>query len=108
TEATTWLLVTHDSRAAQPIAEVLERRGHPYHIVGLPGSDADAAPAEEALRATVSQPRPHILYLAALEESGGSAAGTLEWMQHRVLAAARKLFQLAATADARTPIWLIT
>ncbi|ABM11841.1 type I polyketide synthase [Mycolicibacterium vanbaalenii] len=108
TEATTWLLVTHDSRAAQPIAEVLERRGHPYHIVGLPGSDADAAPAEEALRATVSQPRPHILYLAALEEPGGSAAETLGWMQHRVLAAARRLFQLAATAGARAPIWLIT
>lgn len=104
-----WLLIADDSQAVQPLIDVLEARGHRHRVVGLPASDADEERLEAVLReAAADEPALRILVLSALESDTTPSMRSLLRMQHRVLGGARRLLRAAATAELRTPIWLIT
>ncbi|HEY9306074.1 MAG TPA: SDR family NAD(P)-dependent oxidoreductase, partial [Mycobacterium sp.] len=107
-EASSWLLISDDADAVQPLADVLTERGHQHRILGLPVSDAGEEQLEVELRAAAAdEPTLRIVHLAALDVATASTR-SLERMQIRVLSGTRRLFRAAAAAELRTPIWLIT
>ncbi len=108
-EGTTWLLVSDDAEAVQPLVDALTARGDRHRIVGLPVSDADADRLKDTLRtAAADEPTLRILHLAAIGSDTAPSTQSLLRMQHQVLSGTRRLFCAAAAAELRAPIWLIT
>lgn len=112
-EPVSWMLVTDEAEAIQPLVEVLAALGHRHRIVGLPVNDEDEAQlAAELQTASADEPGLRILHCAALESSLGADGATsmrsLLRMQHRILGGTQRTFRAAAAAESRTPVWVVT
>jgi len=105
-----WFIVGEDTPAIAPLIDTLSARGQSYQVVGLPASDADEQKLADTLRTLAAGDSAlRIVHVAALD--GVDAAPTtrsLLRMQHRVLAGTRRLLRAAATAEVRSPVWLVT
>ena len=108
-EGSTWLLVSDDAGAVQPLVDSLTALGHQHRILGLPVSDADEQQLEAVLRAAAEEvPTLRIVHVAALDSDTAPSMRSLSQMQHRVLGGTRRLFRAAAAAELRNPIWVVT
>lgn len=108
-EGAAWLLIGDDAAVLAPLAEALSTRGHRHRVLGLPASDIDEERLAAELSAAVrDEPALRILNVAALDSDGVTSMRSLLRMQHRVLGGTQRLFRAAATAELRTPIWVIT
>lgn len=112
-EDSTWVLIGDDTKAVQPLVDVLTARGHRHLILGLPASDSDEEKLADALRtAAVDDPTLRIVHVAALDADLSAKTGpsmrSLLRMQHLILGGTRRLFRAAIAAELRRPIWLVT
>ncbi|OBG21202.1 polyketide synthase [Mycolicibacterium celeriflavum] len=105
----TWVLVSDDSEAIQPLVDALTASGHRYQIVGLPVSDADEERLAEVLRAAAADdPTLRIAHVAAIDFETTPPMQSLLRMQHRILGGTRRLLHAAVATELRAPIWLVT
>ena len=108
-DGSAWLLVGDDADAVQPLVDALTAHGHRHRTLGLPVSDAEEEQLEVALRAAVAEESTlRILHVAALDPGAEPSMRSLLRMQHRVLAATRRLFRAAVAAELNRPIWVVT
>ncbi|GAY16417.1 type I polyketide synthase [Mycobacterium sp. shizuoka-1] len=108
-EGAAWLLIGDDAAAMRPLVDALTTHGHRHRLLGLPVSDADEERLVDELRAAVrDEPDLRILHVAALDSDVAPSMKSLLRMQHRVLGGTQRLFRAAATAELRTPIWVVT
>lgn len=107
-EGCTWLVVGDDD-AVQPLVDALTAQGQQSRILALPATDADEERLEIVLRAAAADDAPlRIVHVAALDSGTAPSMRSLLRMQHRVLAGTRRLFRVAAAAELRQPIWMVT
>ncbi|WP_319454754.1 MULTISPECIES: SDR family NAD(P)-dependent oxidoreductase [unclassified Mycobacterium] len=108
-EGLAWLLIADDAETVAPLADLLTAHGHRHRTVAMPGSDADEAQFEAALRAAAAeQPALRIVHLAGLDPDGAPSVRSLDRMQHHVLGGTQRIFRAALAAELEAPIWLVT
>ncbi|MDT5177181.1 MAG: hypothetical protein QOJ95_1379, partial [Mycobacterium sp.] len=95
--------------AVRPLVEVLTKGGQQYGFLGLPASDADEERLAGELRAAaLADSTLRIVNVAALDADAAPSMQSLLRMQHQILGGTRRLFRAAATAELRSPIWVVT
>ncbi|MFY9921364.1 MAG: type I polyketide synthase, partial [Mycobacterium sp.] len=108
-EGLAWLLIADDAEIVAPLAELLTAHGHSHQTLAMPGSDADEAQFEAALRAAAAEhPALRIVHLGGLHQDGAPSVRSLDWMQHRVLGGTQRVFRAAEAVELDAPVWLVT